>query len=535
MGYLLLEVMAVTALFSRFRRTQNEGRAAWGLLALSAFLEIPNLVETLFIAWGHTFPGASTIRDLLSLGTGFLVLAGVLSFPVEQGRGSMFRRRILDGLIFAASILFLLWVMGVQVLLRSSASDMGIRVMMAYLNVALLGGGIVFITAYHPDRLRGSLGWLGGSALAWIAAISCWTLAGLPSDLNARPWMPLAGGIPLFQALAALAPLPSAEHPGVGLIGRRLARMLPYFPVMLAITVLAILLPRASMDVMRGAIGIFLIMVVLLLLRQMQAIRDLSAAQKNLEDRVQQRTQALEQAQDMLLRTERMNTLALMGAGLAHDLNNLLSVVKGSADMVSMNLTEGRPPEPKDLTRITAASDRAAMLTQRLLSFVRQETEELTPLDLGRGIRDMEPTLLLLLPKSVTLHLEVAPGPPLVVHSSQLRLEQMLVNLVANARDAMPEGGTLTIRTGLETPGAPHALIEVADTGCGMTPDVQERIFEPFYTTKGPGKGTGLGLPSLQAMVQEGQGRVEVRSTPGQGSQFRIFLPRTSSEAITRR
>jgi two-component system cell cycle sensor histidine kinase/response regulator CckA len=217
-----------------------------------------------------------------------------------------------------------------------------------------------------------------------------------------------------------------------------------------------------------------------------------------------------------------------MGAGLAHDLNNLLSAMKSSAELAALNLEEGTPPEPRDLMRIVSTADRAATLTRRLMGFVRREAEEMGPMDLGGEVRNMEATLRLLLPRPVELRIRVAPEEALIVRSSRLRLEQMLVNLAANAADAMPEGGTLAIHAGPAAPGTGMALVEVSDTGTGMPPEVLERIFEPFFTTKPPGKGTGLGLPSLKAMVEEAEGRLEVESEPGRGSRFRILLPRVS-------
>ena len=142
-----------------------------------------------------------------------------------------------------------------------------------------------------------------------------------------------------------------------------------------------------------------------------------------------------------------------------------------------------------------------------------------------REIREMESMLRLLLPRSVSLHL-VFPIEGVFVRSSKLRLEQMLVNLVANAGGAMPEGGELTIYAGPGGPGTDDTLIEVADSGTGMTAEIIERIFDPFFTTKPLGKGVGLGLPSLKAMVEADGGRLEVSSEPGRGSRFRIFLPR---------
>ncbi len=526
-GYLVLALLACLSMAYRSLRTQGRERLAWALLAGSAFLDIPNLsLQFLHVqgrlGWGWMIHAVS----LLNLGTGLLVLLGVLSFPIGAQRGGMFRRRALDGLLFATSVLFLLWVMGVQGSLRTAAQGMGLRVLANFLNAALFGGGLIFVTSYNPDRARGPLGWLAVSALAWLAALSCWTFLGLPDAFAREPWVLLAGAIPLFQGLAAWSSAPVDGSDGTSENQRRVARQLPYFPVVAALVVLALLLPWVSLNMMRGAFGIFLAMVALLLLRQLQAIQDLQAARRTLEERVQQRTQALEQAQDTLLRTERMNTLALMGAGLAHDLNNLLSAIKGSADLAAMNIEEGRLPAEADFTRISKAADHAALLTRRLMGFVRREPEDLGALDLGQEVRDLETTLRLLLPRTVALSLESLEREPLRVKSSKLRVEQMLVNLVANAGDAMPGGGTLRVRTGLTATEPVEVSLEVIDTGTGMSPETLERIFEPFFTTKAPGRGTGLGLPSLKAMVVQDGGRIEVSSEPGVGTWFRILLPR---------
>lgn len=527
LGYLVLEVLATASLSYRAARCRGGARRAWALLALSAGLEVPNLVLLYLEIHGFIGGWAREAASFLSLATGVLVLAGVLSFPKGKESGGQFRRRAMDGLIFATSLLFLLWVMGVHGSLRTAGEGVGLRVFSAYLNAALLGGGLVFAISYYPARIFGPLGWLAASALAWLAGLSWWALANLAPTQADGGWLAVVGGIPLLQGLAAWSPRPVETPEMATVAGSRLSRTLPYLPVVVAVGVLATILPGAPLDVMRGAFGIFLLMVVLLLFRQFQAIQDLQVARRTLEERVQQRTRALEQAQDTLLRTERMNTLALMGAGLAHDLNNLLSAMKSSAELAAMSLEEGGRPDPGDLRRIMTAADRAATLTRRLMGFVRREAEELSPIDLGAEVRDMEPTLRLLLPKSVNLRIQVPSKEVLLLQSSRLRLEQMLVNLVANAADAMPEGGTLGILAA-PAPDSGLALLEVSDSGTGMPPDVLERIFDPFFTTKPPGKGTGLGLPSLKAMVEEVEGRIEVESQPGRGSSFRILLPRVS-------
>jgi signal transduction histidine kinase len=390
------------------------------------------------------------------------------------------------------------------------------------------------MTSYHPDRVRGPLGWFAASGLAWLAGLSCWTLAGLPKVVAAEGWILVAGCIPLFQGLAAWSPRSVEEALLGGGPEGRLPDLLPYLPVILALLMMTGLLAWAPAEVSRGAMALFLVMVVLMLLRQFQAVVDLLRARKTLNEQVLKRTKALRQAQDTLLRTERMNTLALMGAGLAHDLNNLLCAMKGTAELAAMNLQEGLSPSQGDLDRIATSADRAASLTRRLMEFVRREEESLAPTDLGRELRDMEPDLRLLLPNGVAFRLEIAGADPLVVMSSRLRLEQMLVNLVANAVDAMPAGGSLRVGVAPEGDGG-QVLIEVADSGEGMDSEILARIFDPFFTTKPPGKGTGLGLSSLKAMVEEGEGRLEVDSEPGQGSRFRILLPRLDATALSPR
>jgi signal transduction histidine kinase len=535
LGYAVLEILATASLAHRAWRDPGASRLAWWLLAASTALEVPNLLLTLGLSRGWNAPWAGRVPSLLTLATGILGLAGVLAFPRAQEPRGVLWRRLQDGLIFAVAVLFLLWVMGVQGSLRAADQGMGFRVFAAYLNAALLGGGIVFMTSYDPGRIRGPIGWLGASALAWLVALSCWALAGLPPVVATHGWIVLAGAIPLFQGLAAWSPRPVEEAlAGPGSVGRSV-RLLPYLPVAVAVGVLAGLLAVAPGNATRGAFGIFLAMVALLLLRQFQSIQDLQAARRTLEDRVRQRTRALEQVQDMLLRTERMNTVALMGAGLAHDLNNLLCSVKSSAELAALRLGEGEPPGPEDLHRIAGAADRAARLTGRLMGFARREEEDLAPLDLGAAVKGMEATLRLILPRSVELRIDTAEGSGLLVQSSRLRVEQMVVNLVANARDAMPDGGTLTVRTGVGDSERPLALLEVADTGIGMPPDILARIFDPFFTTKPAGQGTGLGLSSLKAMVEEGDGRMEVVSEPGQGARFRIYLPLMPSAGISPR
>jgi signal transduction histidine kinase len=524
LGYLVLELLASASLGFRASRSCGAARRAWGLLALSAGLEVLNLALDLPGLHGRLGAGFQVVTNLLTLASGMLVLAGVLSFPRRtdpEGR----LRRVLDGLIFATSILFLLWLLGLRTALQPPVHGIAVRVLVDYLNVALLGGSLVFLMSDQLSFLRGPVGWLGASALAWLLGLAWFTLAGFAPTQGQAGWLAVVGAIPLFQGLAAWSPWEPLAAETQAPVHPRLARLLPYAPAVPAVAALAYLLPRAPLELMRGAIGIFLLLVVLLMLRQFQTIQDLQVARRTLEDRVHARTRALEQAQDTLLRTERMNTLALMGAGLAHDLNNLLAVMKAASELALLEAEEGRPPAPESLARIAETADRAATLTRHLMGFVRQEEDAPAPLDLRTALDEVQKTLRMLVPRGVSLQISLPSDLALIVRSSRARLEQMLVNLVVNAVDAMPAGGRLDIQVGPSHSESARVAIEVADTGCGMAPEVLERIFDPFFTTKPPGKGTGLGLPSLKALVEEAGGRMEVESHVGRGSRFRILLP----------
>jgi len=532
-SYLLLEAVASASLAWRAWHSRGKVRLAWGLLALSASLEVPNLLVEFLTDNGYVPESASALSSALGLCTGFLVLAGILCFPKGIDRPGSGLRRTLDSLIFATSLLFLLWVMGIQGAMAPAREGIGLRVFVSYLNVASLGGSLVFMTSSNPERIHGPLGWLGASALAWLVAISSWTLAGLPSVVATEPWILVAGCIPVFQALAAWSPRTVEEYRVPDLNQRRLARLLPYLPVAVGIVVLAALLAWATQDVTRETFGIFLATVVLLLLRMVLAIRDLQAARNTLEDRVLERTRALEHAQGTILKAERMNALATLGAGLAHDLNNFLGAIRNSAELLRMDLEEGSTPDPASLARIMDASDRAGNLTQRLMAYGRKDADPArqAPVDFSSTVARAEELLRMLLPRTIQLSVrDEAPG--CQVRLEVATLEQVLVNLVSNARDALPEGGriALWLHPGTLPGGAPAVVLDVADDGPGIPDEVQKYIFDPFFTTKPEGKGTGLGLATVRTLMEDLGGTVDFRSRAGEGTTFSLVFPRVGAE-----
>lgn len=232
---------------------------------------------------------------------------------------------------------------------------------------------------------------------------------------------------------------------------------------------------------------------------------------------------------------QKMESVGQLAAGVAHDFNNILTVIQGQADLVlaEKNLL----PEMTDsLTQIRLAAERAANLTRQLLTFSRRQLMQLKVLNLDEVIGNVAKMLRRILGEHIVLELHLAPRLP-PIHADLGMMEQIIVNLSVNGRDAMPNGGHLTISTETadideryarhnpEARAGRFVRLRVADTGCGMDATTLSRLFEPFFTTKEIGKGTGLGLATVYGIVKQHQGWVEVQSEVGRGATFTVFLP----------
>jgi CheY-like chemotaxis protein len=230
-----------------------------------------------------------------------------------------------------------------------------------------------------------------------------------------------------------------------------------------------------------------------------------------------------------------MESVGRLAGGIAHDFNNILSVILSLTD-VSLRAAVNDPLLTQDLEMISEAGQRAARLTQQLLAFSRKQVLQPVPLDLGEALRGMKDLLHRLLGEDIVVRFELPPGVG-TVSLDPGQLEQVLLNLSVNARDAMPHGGTLTIaarrtrldggelaRFGLPSPGE-FVLFTVSDTGNGMDAATREHIFEPFFTTKVPGAGTGLGLATVYGIVTQSGGAITVSSAVGRGTTFEIAFP----------
>ncbi len=241
--------------------------------------------------------------------------------------------------------------------------------------------------------------------------------------------------------------------------------------------------------------------------------------------------------QDELNRAQRLEALGRLAGGIAHDFNNLLTVIRGHLDLVRDGLPGGVAQEfGRDLDEMDHAVRQAGALTRQLLTFGRRDIPRPREIDLGEVVSGLAGMLRRLLPESVELREELHPA-SLPIRMDPAQLEQILMNLVVNARDAMPAGGVISLATGLVevgrstaagepglSPGS-YATLEVRDTGVGMGPEVRSRIFEPFFTTKGASQGTGLGLAIVYGIVRQGGGHIRVESSPRGGTTFRLLLP----------
>jgi len=238
--------------------------------------------------------------------------------------------------------------------------------------------------------------------------------------------------------------------------------------------------------------------------------------------------------EEQLRQSQKMEAVGRLAGGIAHDFNNLLTIIFGYSDLLRARVTE--VDELREaVDAISDAATRAAELTRQLLAFGRKSMLQPRVLDLNTIIADTSRMLSRLLGESVRCEVVLGDGIARV-RADPGQLNQVLLNLAMNARDAMPNGGTLTIRTAavelgapdaarLEVTPGPYAMIQVTDTGVGMTDDVRARIFEPFFTTKSVGTGTGLGLATVFGIIRQSDGGTDVESEPGEGSTFRIYLP----------
>jgi PAS domain S-box-containing protein len=229
--------------------------------------------------------------------------------------------------------------------------------------------------------------------------------------------------------------------------------------------------------------------------------------------------------EEQFLHSQKMEAVGRLAGGVAHDFNNLLTVINCYAGMLLQDLSADAPAAAHARS-ILEAGERAARLTQRLLAFSRKDVAAPRVLDLNSAVTEAVAILRRLIGEDILLTTDLEPGLGRVL-ADPTHVQQVVMNLAVNARDAMPHGGQLSLTT-RDVPHGPHVMLAVADTGCGMTDAVKAHLFEPFFTTKDRGKGTGLGLSTVYTIIKQSGGRVEVESRPGMGTTVRVYLPRTA-------
>lgn len=234
-----------------------------------------------------------------------------------------------------------------------------------------------------------------------------------------------------------------------------------------------------------------------------------------------------------LRQAEKLDALGRMARGIVHDFNNLMMVITGMGELARDGLPKDHPSR-MEIGELLGAATTATTLTGQLLAFTRQQPVQPVELDLNHVITETLSMLKRLAGPQVIMECALAPDLPRI-HADRSQLQQVIMNLVVNARDAMPEGGRVTISTMTgDANGKRRVVLEVADTGTGMTDEIRAHVFEPYFTTKKAGKGTGLGLATVYGIVSQNNGDVRVSSTVGVGTTFTIELPARAPQSASK-
>jgi signal transduction histidine kinase/CheY-like chemotaxis protein len=527
--YWLASVLAWRA--SHTTALDATGRRAWQLIALANAVLATNNIVFYVSRRLAPFPGDEALIALVLPALWYTAIFSALARLPRRLTISLERATFwLDAAtVLVSGLLILMYVFGHTPGESSFASPVAAitTIGVPALNAVVIFAAVIVILRPAHGVSRHAIGLLATSVAVTVVADLAYSRAAAIGAHRPGVWYE-----PLYLLAACFAAASAQmqrERPGSGSewaidFGSIRSSILPYAAVIGAVSVVVLeIQDRWDTPLGRMVLGAVLL-TALVMARQLISRRHVAmlaaAEQARLTKQASLELQ-LQQAQ-------KLEAVGMLAGGIAHDFNNILMAIRGTAELAA----DPGADIKQDLREITRAVDHGASLTRQLLAFGRRDAVQLKRFDLRGLVGDMEEMLRRLMPRHIALRVTQAPD-DVPVELDRGQIEQVLLNLAINARDAMPSGGTLGITVGSTTidaaqgviPEGRYATLVVSDTGLGMAPEVRARMFEPFYTTKPRGRGSGLGLSTVYSIVSRAGGTINVQSSVGEGSTFEILLP----------
>lgn len=507
-------------------RVQRGGSLPWWLLAagVAAWCVADAIWLILAVLGAQPWGSAADIFFLLFYP---LALAGALALPRQQPRAGGAWAIALDiGVIVTASAAAM-WVLLISPTMAASSGAAG--VFSQVIALAYPVGDLLLLWLALDLLFRGQVRTATGSSLLLACGAATLIATDLVYAVQVLRGTYVSGnalgilwslGLVLIGLAGARQATVAAESPVITQVPRMASAVLAAVAL---IATWALLVANPADPVARVAAGLS---VVLVLLRQLHALAsnrrleaDLQRINNELEERVRERSAQLAQAQQRLAEAERLEAVGRVAGAVAHDFNNILTAVSGHTELARLRSDE--PLVHEHLDQVLQAVQRAVDLGRRLVATSRPAEVQHHAIDLVAIASEVAGQIGAAMPKGVEMAV-VAPAGEVRVLANGGQLHQVLMNLCVNARDAMPAGGRLSIAI---APRSGWVELSVSDTGMGMTEAVRSRLFEPYFTTKGDGRGNGLGLATVHSIVRQHGGSIEVETSPGRGSVFRMRLP----------
>ncbi len=509
------------------RRQDPEHLLAWSALVLLVVMLLLQKASLFYrlatMEITATYFGAGDFSRIAP--ASLLLVIVMMSIHPEKRSSRWLHLEILDGSIFGLSACLLLWIpMGPalsQIEVWSGVHRWAPLLLFIFTSTSV---GIGFHGILRQRSFFGPHGAYTLALAVYLLALLWLLFAGLRGPIPLDHPGHFCGQIAILLVCAGIhlpiqAPAPRELT--------RLIHALPYFPATLAF--LGFLLGALRTDSAGRPVVLMLVALLSLavLARQGYALLQLRSLNDLLEARVAASTRQFTQRESLVLRTQGLNLLATIGAGMAQELDQLLRKALQQAESMKASAHSAPTSRALDPALLLNTLQKASQLTSRLMSAGRQDPLEAS-LELGTHVRSMEGMLRTLIPSGITLNMEIAAG-RFSVDCTASQIDQLILNLVSNAKDAMPEGGNIRIRlhNALGAINEQGVAISVEDTGSGIPDSLLTRIFDPFFTTKAPGKGTGLGLGSVKAVVEGLGGRLHLRTAVGEGTCFTLWIPQT--------